>query len=80
MRALVNAATSSLIALRTLVSAGIHRDAERPQVAAWSALGGYIRHPIRSTFTTPTSGRPRTPVGRTADLWCRLLQAGRRPP
>ena len=29
MRALVNAATNSLIALRTLVSAGIHRYAER---------------------------------------------------
>jgi hypothetical protein len=32
MRALVNAATNSLIALRTLVSAEIHRYAERPQL------------------------------------------------
>ena len=32
--ALVNAATNSLIALRTLVSAEIHRYAERPQLAA----------------------------------------------
>jgi hypothetical protein len=32
MRALVNAATNSLIALRTPVSAEIHRYAERPQL------------------------------------------------
>jgi hypothetical protein len=32
MCALVNAATNSLIALRTLVSAEIHRYAERPQL------------------------------------------------
>ena len=55
MRALVNAATNSLIALRTLVSAESHRYAERPQLPlrgwrswrwvgwnkAWRALAEY---------------------------------------
>jgi hypothetical protein len=49
MRALVNAATNSLIALRTLVSAGIHRYAERPQLPR---TGSDAVDPTR-TLTSP---------------------------
>jgi hypothetical protein len=54
MRALVNAATNSLIALRTLVSAGIHRYAERPQLR--STLSTVADHLADECRASPDGG------------------------